>query len=350
MFGKVLDVDIDELTQPARLGAALARVTGDARWAHCTARHIAGGRSNLTFEVTSAAGAAIMRRPPSGELLPSAHNMGREVRVQRALAGSNVPVPEIILFDTDGDLVGVPCYVMAKVEGHVIRETVPPGYAETSDDRRGIADVLVDTLVELHAIDPVDVGLGDFGRPDGFLERQLRRWNEQWERSATHDVPEVVGLGQLLAAALPKSQRSSIVHGDYRLDNCVMDDRDPQRIAAVLDWELSSLGDPLTDLGMLLFYWREPHEPQLSIAPTVTSQPGFPPRKYLAERYAQAAGVTLDDIEYYVAFAHFKFAVIVQGVAARVASGSMAGQDFGSLDATVRDTARSGLRILEQRG
>jgi aminoglycoside phosphotransferase (APT) family kinase protein len=343
-------MDTEQLAAPSRLGPALAAQTGDERWLEVSARLIAGGKSNLTFELTSAAGTLILRRPPSGHLLPSAHDMVREARVQRALAGTAVPVPEIVLVDAEGELLGVPCYVMARVAGHVIRDRLPDGYAVTPAERQSLADALVDGLAALHAIDPAAVGLAGFGRPEGYLARQIRRWGQQWDKSATHQVPELTRLGELLAAGLPPDSRPAIVHGDYRLDNCIMDARDPAVIAAVLDWEMSTLGDPLTDLGMLLFYWAEPgDQARPSLVPTVTAQPGFPPRARLAERYASRTGVSLAEIDYYLAFANYKFAVIAQGIAARVAAGAMAGQDFGDLDPLVLGCARAGLDILAAR-
>jgi len=338
--------ELRDLVKPDRLGLALVGATGDDRWGTLQARLIAGGRSNLTFEVTSGAGALVLRRPPNGALLPSAHDMVREARAQRALEQTAVPVPRIVLVDGTGDILGVPCYVMEKVEGHVIRDGLPEGYAATAADRTAIADVLVDTLVLLHGVEAAVVGLDDFGRPAGFLARQVRRWSEQWERSADHEVLEVTRLGTLLRQRLPASQRSAVVHGDFRLDNCIMDVARPGRVAAVLDWEMSALGDPMTDLGMLLFYWREPGDPEVSLVPAVTAETGFPGRRHLAERYADATGTPLAEIDYYLAFAHFKFAVIVQGIAARVAAGAMAGQEFGDLAPIIVDCARCGLDIL----
>jgi aminoglycoside phosphotransferase (APT) family kinase protein len=341
-------MDIADLTRPDRLGPALVRATGDPAWADHSARLITGGKSNLTFELTSAAGSLILRRPPSGELLAGAHNMAREARVQRALAGTGVPVAEIVLVDEDGELLGVPSYVMAKVDGHVITDELPAGYATAPEDRAAIAHALVTTLAELHLLDPASVGLSDLGRPDGFLARQIRLWGRQWDSSKTHDVDSVTRLGALLEEHLPATQRAAIVHGDYRLDNCLMDPADPSRVAAVLDWEMSTLGDPMTDLGMLLFYWREAGEDQQVLVRSVTGEPGFPGRGELSAAYASLTGVTLDEIDYYVAFAHFKFAIIVQGIAARVAAGSMAGQDFGDLQSYVDDCARGGLDIFDR--
>ncbi|MGW0816990.1 phosphotransferase family protein [Streptomyces viridiviolaceus] len=334
-----------------RLGPALAEAVDDDRWREAEATLLAGGKSNLTFEITSAAGAVILRRPPSGELLPRAHDMAREARVQRALRGTPVPVPAVLMEDTDGELIGVPFYVMEKVPGHVVRGRLPDGYADTPADRVTLANALVDALVALHVLDPAEASLADFGRPAGFLERQVRRWQGQWERSRTRSVPALEALGDRLAAAgaLAPPGRSSIVHGDFRLDNCLLDEADPGRIAAVLDWELSTLGDPLTDLGLLLFYWRLPGETTSPLTPTVTDQGGFPDRAHLAERYAKATGTALDGLALYEAFAHYKFAVIVQGIAARTAAGAMAGQDFGDLDAEVLRCAEEGLARLEEK-
>ena len=341
-------MSIVDLVRLDRLGPALAQATGDGRWRSLDATLIAGGKSNLTFEVTSEAGAVILRRPPSGGLLPSAHDMGREARIQRALVGTPVPVPKIVLQEVSGDLLGVPFYVMDKVPGHVIRAELPDGYAETPGQKLALADALVDVLADLHAVDAEAIGLGDYGRPHGYLERQIRRWNGQWAKTKTHDVKAVDELGGRLARLLPQSQRESIVHGDYRLDNCLMALGDPSLVTAVLDWELSTLGDPLTDLGLLLFYWREPGEDEPALTPAVTRNPGFPRRAHLAERYAQRTGAHLDDLAFYQAFANFKFAVIAQGIAARVAVGAMAGQDFGNLDQEVLKIAEEGLIRLGQ--
>jgi aminoglycoside phosphotransferase (APT) family kinase protein len=337
-----------DLVRPDRLGPVLADATGDGRWRSLDATLIAGGKSNLTFELTSAAGALILRRPPSGELLPSAHDMGREARIQRALEATSVPVPKIVLTEPDADLLGVPFYVMEKVPGHIIRDELPDGYAQTPAEKLALTDALVDVLADLHAVDPEAIGLGDYGRPHGYLERQLRRWNGQWEKSKTHEVAAVDELGAQLATLRPESQRASIVHGDYRLDNCLMALADPARVMAVLDWELSTLGDPLTDLGLLLFYWREPGEDKPALTPAVTRNPGFPGRGHLVERYARRTGAQLDDMAFYEAFAYFKFAVIAQGIAARVAAGSMAGQDFGDLDQEVTKIAEDGLSRLKE--
>lgn len=339
-------IDLGDLVRPALLGPLIADTTADPRWLGLTARLIAGGKSNLTFELSSPAGRLILRRPPTGQLLPSAHDMGREARVQRALACTDVPVAEIVVEDRTSELIGAPFYVMTKVEGHVIRGDLPPSYADAPGQRTAIGDALVDVLAGLHLVEPNRVGLGDFGRPEGFLARQVRRWQGQWAASKTVDVPVLDALGERLTAGLPASPPPTVVHGDFRLDNCLMHPTDPGTVAAVLDWELATVGDPLTDLAMLLFYWREPGERQTTLTPTATTLPGFPTRAHLVERYAVATGRDVDRIGYYQAFAHFKFAVIAQGIAARVAAGTMAGQDFGDLDDEIVRAADAGLSIL----
>ena len=339
--------DIESLLHPTCLGPVLAAATADERWATFEARLISGGKSNLTFELRSAAGDLILRRPPVGELLPSAHDMAREARVQRALVTTRVPVASIVYVEPSAQTLEAPFYVMEKVQGQVIREAMPPGYAETPQDRRKIADALVDTLVELHGIEPASVALQDFGRPEGFLARQVRRWKGQSEAIGLRSVPELDALAAALEANLPASPPPAIVHGDFRLDNCLMDSADPGRVAAALDWELSTIGDPLADLGLLLFYWRQNGEPAIPLVPTVTSLQGFPPRSYLLARYAERTGIDVSTVPFYEAFARFKFAVIIQGVTERSARGMMAGQDFGNFDAEVVRLAEAGLDGVE---
>lgn len=338
-------MDLDDLVRLDRLGPALAKETGEDAWLDASAELISGGKSNLTFTLTSAAGELIMRRPPTGKLLPSAHQMDREARVQQRLAGTNVPVARVVLHD-EGDLIGIQCYVMEKVEGHIIRGEMPDGFATTPEERERMAFGFVDTLAALHDVDPQAIGLGDYGRPDGYMERQVRRWTGQWEASKSHDVPAVDELARRLGADIPPQQRSSIVHGDYRTDNVIHDVADPGRLNAVLDWELSTLGDPLSDLGLLMLFWRSADEGAVSLIPGVSHLPGFPDRHALLERYAKTSGADISDMSYYQAFAHFKFAVIAQGVSARSKAGAMGGQDFGDLDSMIPGMAEAGLHHL----
>lgn len=334
-----------ELVPAGAVGAVLVAATGDARWAAFEAELVAGGKSNLTYELRSPAGRLVLRRPPSGGLLPTAHDMAREARVQRALADSPVPVPRIVAED-DGSAFGVPFYAMERVDGHVVRASLPAGVLVDEADRHALGLRLVDLFADLHAVDPATVGLTDFGRPEGFLTRQVSRWSRQWAASRDDDVPDVDTLAARLAAAIPPSPSPAIVHGDPKLDNCVVDAHG--RVSALLDWEMSTLGDPLTDIGLLAFYWREPGEAAWSLIPGVTDRPGFPRRADLLERYAARTGRDLTELPWYLAFAHFKFAVIAQGIAARVRQGAMAGQHFGDLRGEVRAIAAGGLAMMER--
>lgn len=340
-----MHTDVSTLVDLHRLGPALAAATADDAWLDSRCELIGGGKSNLTFTLTSRSGQLVLRRPPTGDLLPSAHDMAREARVQQALAATAVPVARIVMRD-DGDLIGAPCYVMERVPGHVIRDSLPAAYATQPQDRHDMAFAFVDALAALHAVDPDAVGLSGYGRPAGFVERQVRRWTGQWDKSKTRDVPELDELGRRLAKQIPAQYRSTVVHGDYRLDNVVYDAESPARISAILDWELSTLGDPLTDVAFLALFWRSTEDPALSLVPGISHLPGFPDRLVLLDRYAAASGADLDGIDYYLAFAHFKFAVVVQGVAARSAAGLMGGQDFGDLGDEVLGLAQAGLEHI----
>jgi aminoglycoside phosphotransferase (APT) family kinase protein len=316
---------------PAVVGPYLAGVLDDERWRSVSVDLIAAGMSNLTYVVTPAGGSAedavILRRPPTGAVLATAHDMAREHRVISALGPTAVPVPRTLHLCTDESVLGAPFYVMERVVGlHVVRE-FPAGYADEPAQRRAIGERLVDVLADLHSVDYAAVGLGEFGRPEGFAARQVRRWTKQWEATRDRDRPGLDALAARLAETVPGGQRSSVVHGDYRLDNCLLDPDEPGRIKAVLDWEMSTLGDPLTDLGMMFVYWPEAGEERASMLSPVTTLEGFPTRREVAGRYAQRTGADLSDLNWYVAFAFFKFAAIVAGIVARSAAGAMAGKD-----------------------
>ncbi|MGC1237682.1 MAG: phosphotransferase family protein [Acidimicrobiales bacterium] len=340
----------DDLLHLDLLGPTLARGTGDDRWLSLSAALIPGGKSNLTFEITSEAGSAIVRRPPSGGVLPSAHDMVREARVQSALWTTSVPVAKILMVHTKSDVMGAPFYVMEKVPGSVMRDEIPRGYADSPNEKKGIANTLIDVLAELHSIDPESIGLGDFGKPEGYLERQLKRWGQQWELTKTFEVKALDELAGRLRQLLPRTSLSSIVHGDYRLDNCMMSLDTPSVMNAVLDWELSSLGDPLSDLGLALFYWREAFDIPLSLIPRITGTAGFPARSHLAERYALKTETDLYRSTFYEAFARYKYAVIAQGILVRGLNGVMAGQTFGDLKTEIVAVADEGLRLALQSG
>jgi aminoglycoside phosphotransferase (APT) family kinase protein len=336
--------------EPDVVGTHLAAALHDARWIDCDVALIAGGKSNLTYRVASDAGEVVLRRPPLGNILPTAHDMVREYRVQTALQHTPVPVPRTLhLADGEG-ILGVPFYVMERVVGHVCRDRLPDGYAETSEARAAIGGALVDTLSDLHTVDPSEIGLEDFGRPAGFMERQLRRWSKQWESSKTHDSPALEALRDDLVAAMPRQRAEAIVHGDYRLDNTVLHPTRPGEVVAVLDWEMSTLGDPLADLGALLAYWAAEGDAEELVAarmfPPVTTAQGFPSRSELIDRYARRTGFDVTAIDWYQSFAYFKLAVVCQGIAARAAGGSMLGSGFDEAQAMVAPLVAAGRHVL----
>lgn len=295
---------------------------------------IAGGRSNLTYRVRDAAGATyVLRRPPLHGVLPSAHDMSREYRVISALAGTRVPVPATFGLCQDPAVSGAPFYVMAHVDGIVPRDETVVAASLDEPARATAADSLVDALVALHQVDPDQVGLGQLGRREGYMERQLARWKRQLEQSQTRPLPTLDEVHRRLSAAVPTQVGPArIVHGDFRLDNLILS-RDGQ-VLAVLDWELCTLGDPLADVGLLLVYWAEPGDDTLPLGTAPTLMPGFPTRAALAQAYATRAGRDLSQLGYYLAFAYWKLAVILEGVVARNATGA-----YGQGDDTWRGFA-----------
>jgi aminoglycoside phosphotransferase (APT) family kinase protein len=310
----------------AIVGPYLAKVLDEPAWIDATVEIISGGRSNLTYRVRSPAGDLVLRRPPLRAVRPTAHDMRREHRVISALAGTAVPVPAAVHLCADPAVLGAPFYLMRRVDGHIVRAELPPGYAESEADRAAMAGALVEVLAALHAVDPASVGLADFGRPEGYLQRQVKRWVGEWDALRDQDRPEVDRLAADLARAVPDSPTGAIVHGDYRLDNVMMNKTRPDTIDAVLDWEMSTLGDPLADLGLLLVYWRKGKPrpfPENTVGPAVTMLPGFPDRAGLAERYAAATGRDVSALPWYVAFGFFKLAIVVAGILARQQAGAM---------------------------
>ncbi|MFF0288735.1 phosphotransferase family protein [Streptomyces sp. NPDC005262] len=304
-----------------------------------------GGRSNLTYDVTDGTNRWVLRRPPLGVLTPTAHDMDREYRVVAALGCTGVPVARAVLSCTDPAVIGAPFCVVDFVEGTVLRDgdevaELPPAAA-----RQG-AEALVDALVTLHSVDADSVGLSGFGRPEGYLGRQVRLWRRQWDKVATRTLPELDELHGRLARSLPASGTPSIVHGDYRLDNTILAPGGFERIAAIIDWEMATLGDPLTDLGMLLMYWDPTCEPVLGARHAPTANPGFPSGRELAERYAEKSGRDVGALPYYQALGCFKLAVIAEGIHARHLAGQTVGAGFDRVGSAVPTLLSSGLELL----
>ena len=310
-------------------------------------RLIAGGRSNLTYLVTDGAGTWVVRRPPLGHVLETAHDMGREHRVMAGLWGSEVPVPEMVALCRDPEVIGAPFYVMSFVDGTVFRTgeqlaDVPAAAAQE------LADGLVDVLARLHTVDPAAVGLADLGRPAGFLERQVRRWGKQLDASHSRELPELAALGRRLASAVPVSRRVALVHGDYKLDNVVVDPADLGHVLAVLDWEMATLGDPLTDLVNVVLWWDGVRDTEGSPFAAVPAEAqGFPPSTRLLDRYATATGDDLTSLPWYMGLVCYKLASIFEGMYYRDIQGLTVGDGFDRIAGLPPALAQQGHTYLD---
>jgi aminoglycoside phosphotransferase (APT) family kinase protein len=315
---------------------------------------ISGGKSNLTYLVRGPRGEEwVLRRPPLGHVLPTAHDMVREYRVLAALADTDVPVARPLALCQDPAVNDLSFYVMEYRPGVVLAEELPDDFATRPEDRRRISEALVDVLVRLHAVDYRAVGLEDFGRPDGYLERQVRRWSQQWERSKTGDLAEIDELIRRLNAAIPRSPAPTIVHGDYRLGNMALDPHDPGRVVAVFDWEMATLGDPLADLGYTLIYWTEagdspPAGPGVSSVSPFTALPGFLSRAEIVAEYARRSGRDVGAVDFYEVLALYKLAVISEGILARFLQGKTYGEGFDNLGRAAAGLARTALTIADR--
>lgn len=310
---------------------------------------VAGGKSNLTYIVTDSAGQQlVLRRPPLGHVLATAHDMGRESRVISALAGSAVPVPRVVAACADDSVLGAPFYVMTKASGYAYRtkeELEVLGAARTE----AIVESMMTVLADLHSIDPGSVGLGDFGRADGFIARQVTRWRKQFEASRSRDLPDETRLFEALSASVPEQGPPGIVHGDYRLDNLLVDPTLPgDPITAVLDWEMSTIGDPLTDLALLLVYSDIGRGSQFGGGVTTAAQaPGYPSNDQLIARYASVSDRDLSHLGWYIALANYKLAGVTEGIHYRFVQGKTVGAGFEHVGAGVQSLLASGLAALK---
>ncbi|MCG8969732.1 phosphotransferase family protein [Streptomyces sp. CL12-4] len=328
-----------------RLRALLDRERPGLVTGPLSGRLIEGGRSNLTYGVADGTSKWVVRRPPLGHVLATAHDMKREHRVISALHPTDVPVPRPVLLCEDEDVLGAPFYVMEFVEGTPYRtagQLAPLGPERT----RAAVLNLVDTLVELHAVDPAEVGLGDFGRPEGFLDRQLRRWAKQLDASRNRDLAGIDELHATLGRELPRSPAPAVVHGDYRLDNVLIGGENDE-IRAILDWEMSTLGDPLTDLGLLVMYSQPLGMPDSPVS-TTAQAPGHPAPAELIERYAARSGRDVSSVAWYTAFAWFKLAVILEGIHYRYTLGQTVGRGFDRIGELVPVFIEHGLTTLQE--
>lgn len=291
---------------------------------------ITGGASNLTFRVTAADGTRlVLRRPPTGHVLASAHDMAREHRIMAALQDTPVPVPTMIGLCQDESVNGADFYVMGFVEGKIIFDRAD-GEAVAPELRPIMTNSLTDTLAALHAVDPDEVGLGDLGRKEDYCARQLRRWKRQVDEGSDRDMPLFQDLHERFVANIPPQQGAGIVHGDYRMDNCMMGH--DGSVAAVLDWELCTLGDVLADVAGMAMWWGDDPAAKGRLADVPTRAEGFGTRVDMLERYAQHSDRDVSDLPWYVAFQHWRLAAISEGVRVRFAAGAMGDQE-GTADA-----------------
>jgi aminoglycoside phosphotransferase (APT) family kinase protein len=309
---------------------------------------IQGGRSNLTYRLTDGEHRWVLRRPPLGTLTPTAHDVSREYRVIAALGKTDVPVADAVVLCEDPAVIGVPFSVVSFVDGVTLRDGGDAA-ALTPEQARACSKALVDTLAALHAVDYAEGGLASFGRPQGYLERQVRRWRGQWDKVATRELETLDRLHSALAVSVPAQAGETIVHGDYRLDNTILDPADPGRIAAIVDWEMATLGDPLADLGLLLVYWDPVIEPVLGVRHATSANPGFLTTGELAARYAERTGHSLANLWFYRALGYFKLAVIAEGIHQRYLAGKTVGTSFDSVGRAVPTLLEAGLDAVDRK-
>ncbi len=311
-----------------------------------------GGHSNLTYLLRYGSQEFVLRRPPLGPIAPKAHDMGREYRVLSALWPVFPPAPRPYLYCDDPSLIGAPFFVMERRRGVVIRRELPLDWARDLTVRRVLSQTIVDVMIELHAVDWKAVGLGDLGRPEGFMVRQVKGWAERWERAKDREVPAIDELVAWLSERVPTPPDATLVHSDLKLDNTMLDPGDPSRVVAVFDWEMCTTGDPLSDLGTLLCYWAEEGDPyarQESVV-QLTALPGFHTREQLIERYARRSGRDVSKIAFYEVFALYKTAVVVQQIYIRWKRGQTKDERFGAMAPRVEALAQAALALAGKSG
>jgi aminoglycoside phosphotransferase (APT) family kinase protein len=318
---------------------------GLASPAELDAQPIGEGHSNVTFALSTG---VVLRRPPRGPLPPSAHDVLREARLLRALESTPVRVPRVLAVCDDSSVIGAPFYVMEMIEGEVLTSSLPEPL-DNPTERGRIADELIEALVELHAVDWTTIGLDGFGKPSGYLERQLRRFTGLWEHNRTRELPAVEQVAQWLAANRPESPPATIVHGDYRLGNTMFEPTAPARLIAVFDWEMATIGDPLADLGYMMIHWFEADDDTGGFnLQSVTQLPGFPTRHELIARYEERSGRSMQALDWYVALALFKAVVFMEGNYKRAVEGSTDDPYLKSFGEGVLQLAERALTVTRQ--
>ena len=342
----IIDVRPDERLDEARLAAFLqGKLPGTEE--PLTVRQFGGGAANLTYLLDYGTHEYVLRRPPLGPVPRSAHDMGREYRVLARLGDAFPPAPRALLFCEDPAVVGAEFFVMERRHGIVVRKHLPEVF-DTPEAPRRLAEALVETLADLHAVDYEALGLGDLGRPEGFIQRQIEGWWKRWHKAQTEALPAMTAVYEWLGENQPEAAGTSLVHNDYKLDNAMFDPADPGRLVAVFDWDMCTLGDPLNDLGALLTYWIEPTDPpafqQMAMMPVDAR---FPSRRELAERYAARSGRPLDDLRFYHTLGLFRLAVILAQIYARYRRGQTQDRRFAALGALVPLAADGARRVAD---
>jgi aminoglycoside phosphotransferase (APT) family kinase protein len=307
------------------------------------------GHSNLTYAVYFGDRKFVLRRPPFGSKVKSAHDMGREFRVLSRLHPAYPPAPEVLLFCDDPEILGAPFYLMNPIHGIILRRDPPAGLAFSADTARRVSEAFVDNLATLHALDYQAIGLADLGKPEGYLERQVRGWIERYSGSQTHEYAEVKSIADWMTQHMPASQSAALIHNDYKYDNTVLDTDDLAHIVGLLDWEMSTIGDPLTDLGTALAYWvnADDPEPLQKIRWGPTNAPGSLTRSEIAERYAQKTKRDVSHLAFYLCFARFKLAVIVQQIYYRFHQGLTKDQRFASMPGLIQVLLSASLQAAQ---
>lgn len=295
-------------------------------------RQFGGGAANLTYELTIGDRVYVLRRPPLGPIAPRSHDMAREHRILAAIADRYRFAPRVYLLCEDTDVIGVPFFVMERRHGVVVRRTMPPDFAGDPKAPYRMSTALIDALVELHSLDYAEAGLGDFGRPEGFLDRQVSGWWGRWERARRKPLATMDVVREWLQDNHPADSLSAIVHNDFKLDNCMLSPTDPGDLVAVFDWDMATIGDPLTDLGTLLAYWREPDDPpQAQAFSPMPATGGFPSRAELVDMYARTSGRDLTDVAFYHVLGLYRLAVILAQIYLRWEQGQTRDERFAGL-------------------
>ena len=304
-----------------------------------------GGHSNLTYLLRTPVREYVLRRGPLGPVAPRAHDMAREYRILKAVHPVFPAAPEVFHLCEDTSIVGAVFFVMERRCGIVVRDSIPAELAAFPDYAARVSRGLIDCLIELHAVNIFEHGLDSLGKPEGFLERQVRGWFERWNRAQTETIPLMERLMGWLSERMPVSPSPTLVHNDFKLDNVMLNASDPGKIAAVLDWEMATVGDPLVDLGVLLCYWSQPSDPG-GTKPTLTSQPGWFTRDELVQRYAEKTGRDVSLLGYYEVFALFKLAVVLQQIYVRFHRGQTKDERFRHFDRRVHNLIRQAAALI----